>query len=77
MATQTGEGKLPIVTITALQDADREELAKQPGRIVLYRGDSVIYVADLHENAAAFGITQDILIARFHLIRADLNTQED
>ena len=77
VATETGEGKLPIVTITALQDADREELAKQPGRIVLYRGDSVIYVADLHENAAFFGLTQDILIARFHLIRADLNTQED
>lgn len=71
------EQKLQLVTITALQDADREELSKLPGRIVLYSGDTVIYVADLSEAAEQYGIDEKTLTESFHLIRADLNTQED
>lgn len=66
-----------ILTITALTDADRQDQAQQKGRIVLYSSDSVIYVADLEAAAAANGITEENLPARFRPIRMDLNTEED
>lgn len=77
LLSSDGKEKTSLVTITALLDADREELSQLPGRIILYRGDSVIYVADLGEDAENYDLTQKTLAARFHLIRADLNTQED
>ena len=67
----------PMITITALRDADREDLAQKNGRIVLYSGDTVIYVADLLEAAESYGITEENVMRRFGLIRADLKTQED
>lgn len=67
----------PVLQITALPDADREEQAQKPGRIVLYSGESVIYVADLLEAAEKYGFTQTTLISKFSPIRVDLNTQED
>lgn len=65
-----------IVTILALTDADREEQSKQPDCTVLYGGETVIYVAVLEEDAAQQDIIEE-LIARFHPIRVDLNTEED
>lgn len=65
-----------MVTILALTDADREEQSQQPGRTVLYGGETVIYVAILEDTALELEIT-DELIARFHPIRVDLNTEED
>ena len=67
----------PVLLITALPDADREEQAQKPGRIVLYSGDSVIYVADLLDAAEKYGLDKDSLLSRFSPIRLDLNTQED
>lgn len=67
----------PVCTIMALMDADREELAIQPGRVVLYRTDSAIYVADLTEAAAKYGITSTNLPERFNTIRVDLNNEEE
>ena len=69
------EGK-PYVTILALTDADREEQSQQPDCIILHSGETVIYVAVLHESE----IEQDIskaLLTRFHSIRVELNTEED
>lgn len=71
------EQTLQLMTVTALQDADREELSKLPGRIILHSGETVIYVADLGEAAERFGLNKETLTENFHLIRADLNTQED
>lgn len=65
-----------VVTILALTDADREEQAEQPGCTVLYGGETVIYVAVLEDTAIEMEII-DELIARFHPIRVDLNTEED
>lgn len=73
---ETGE-MLPLLTIFALMDADREDLALQPGRVVLYRSDSVIYVADLTEYAADYGVTAVQLAAGFSTIRMDLNQEEN
>jgi hypothetical protein len=68
---------LPLFTIMCLMDADREDMALQPGRIVLYRSDSVIYVAELEEYAEAYGITPQQLVSRFKTIRVDLQQEED
>ena len=67
----------PIFAITTLQDADREQLAQKPGRIVLYSGETAIYVADLLEAAEKYGITKDIMLSCFSPIRIDLNSKED
>lgn len=66
-----------VLVITTLQDADREELAQIPDRIVLYSGETVIYVADLLPAAEKYDITKENLLSHFSLIRIDLNTQED
>lgn len=67
----------PIFTILSFMDADREELAMQPGRVVLFRSDSVIYAADLTEFSDTYGMTATELAARFGTIRMDLIQEED
>lgn len=71
------ENPVPVLTVSTLVDADKNELAAQEGRIVLYSSDTVIYVADLEEAAEALGITEEIIIPRFSPIRADMNVEED
>lgn len=68
---------LPLFTIMCLVDADREDMALQPGRVVLYRSDSVIYVAELEEYAEEYGVTPRQLVSHFKTIRADLKQEED
>ncbi len=65
-----------MVTIMALTDADRVEQSQQPGRIVLYGGETVIYVAILEEDTHSDEIIE-MLMRRFHPIRMELNTEED
>lgn len=65
-----------MVTIFALTDADREEQSLEPGRTVLYGGETVIYVAIQEDAVLDRDITEE-LITRFHPIRVDLNTEED
>jgi hypothetical protein len=65
-----------MVTIMALTDADRVEQSQQPGRIVLYGGETVIYVAILEEDTYSDEIIE-MLMRRFHPIRMELNTEED
>lgn len=80
--TQTEDGSAfyyqgeRILTILALTDADREEQSKQPGRIVLYGGETVIYVAMFEQKDPQLEMAEE-LISRFHPIRVDLNTEED
>ncbi len=71
------EQMLPVYTILTLVDADREDLALQPGRVVLYRSDFVIYVADLTEYSEIYGINAVDLTAQFNTIRVDLKQEED
>ena len=73
------EGKtgIPMVIIQAFTDADREELAKQEGRVILYKGDAVIYTAQITDAAQKIGITKETLSEAFYPIRAELMTEED
>ena len=72
------EGKKVIMlSIQALTDADREEVAKQENRVVLYKGDAVIYVADLSQEAKDRGITLEIIKGAFFPIRAEIANEED
>ncbi len=65
-----------LVTLLALTDADREEQSQQAGYTVLYGGETVVYVAYLETTDLEKEIKQELL-ARFHPIRVDLNTEED
>ncbi len=65
-----------MFSILTLMDADRVEQSQLPGRSVLYSSDTVIYVAIIENSDFQKSIEQE-LIARFHPIRVDLNTEED
>lgn len=66
-----------MVTVLALTDADRETEAKQENRWILYKGNTVIYVADVTPAAEQAGITLESLKEIFSPIRAELTTEED
>lgn len=65
-----------VFMITALTDSDREEQAEQSGGIVLYRGESVIYVAKLQKQAMRHRITAQQIKDRFCYIRMEINNNE-
>ena len=65
-----------LATVYALTGSDREELALQNNRFVLYKSDTVVYAAGLDVSSAAYGITQNTLIKSFHLIHQDWKTGE-
>lgn len=69
-------GDEKLLSIVVLTDADREEQAKLPGRTVLYRGETVIYVAELEPYAIDLGM-EELLLMQFHPIRVDVNTERD
>ncbi len=69
-------GEEKLFTILVLTDADREEQAKLPGRTILYRGESSIYVAEFEPYAIEQGIDEKLL-QQFHPIRVDVNTERD
>lgn len=63
-----------VLTIYALTGSDREEMAVQGNRIVLYRTEAVVYAADVEVAAAGYGITHDSLADRFRLIHTEWKT---
>lgn len=65
-----------ILTVYAFTGTDRKEQAVQDGRFAVYQDDSLVYAALLEEAAAEYGINQQNMINRFHLIRQDWKTQE-
>lgn len=65
-----------LFSIMVLTDADREEQAKQPGRIILYRGETSLYVAALEDYAVELNM-EWTLKNQFHPIRVDVNTERD
>lgn len=80
---QSGSGSVfyykgkKLFTVMALTDADRDEQSKQPGYVVLYGGETVIYVAYLESTDWVNDDLVNRLIGRFHPIRVELNTEED
>ena len=65
-----------MFSVFALTGTDRETLALENNRFVLYRTEGVVYAARLEAVSAGYGITQDDLIKSFHLIHQDWNTGE-
>ncbi len=65
-----------VLSVMALTDADREEQSQHPACLILYHSESVIFVAVIDDNSIRAEYA-DRLIARFHPIRMDLNTEED
>ena len=65
----------PIFTVTAQRGKDRSQQLTADA-FVLYASESVTYWATLTKEADACGITQDVLIDRFHLIQQDWKTGE-
>ncbi len=68
---------LKLLTIYALTDSDRESIAMQEGYTILYKSDSVIYAAFLEKDAAAYGFRTETLKNSFHVMRTELNTDEN
>lgn len=65
-----------LMTIFTLTGSDRESEAMVEGRIVLYKGDSIIYAVDLGEAALDYGITEESILETFRPIRKELNTED-
>ncbi len=68
------EGK-KIMTVYALTDEEAMDSAKD--YTVLYESDTVIYAAALEPGAAAYGFTEYTVKQAFHMIRTELNTEEN
>ena len=64
------------MTIHMLTGQKREEVAQEGNRFVVYRGESVVYAANLEVASAAYNMTKDSLINAFHLILQDWKTGE-
>ena len=66
-----------LLTVYTLTGSNREDEAFLEGKIVLFKGDSLIYAAQLGEAAEANNITEENLLNIFHAIRQEWNTEED
>lgn len=60
-----------LMTLTVLTGQDREEESTAEGRIVLLKTDTAIYAANLESDSETFGITEENVLSRFHLIQQD------
>ena len=65
-----------LLTIHSLTASDRELEATQDDRFVIYKTDSVIYAARLEVAALSYGVTEENLQGRFHLIHMDWKSGE-
>lgn len=65
-----------IMTIYLLLGSDRRELAVKGGRFAICEDDTTLYAAMLWDGAGEYGISQQQIIERFHLIHQDWKTQE-
>lgn len=70
----SGEVNYHIMTIYSLTGQYREEQAED--KIILYKGDAVIYAADLDVSAEIYSSAAEELVANFHLIQRDWKTGE-
>ena len=71
-----GEDSEQVFSIFALTGPNRAEEAISEDRFVLVKNDSVIYAAQLHENAAGYTITQESITKGFRMIETKWNTAE-
>jgi len=67
---ELGEAQ-PLFSVYSLTGKDRDSEAGTGNRFALYRGENVVYAAKLESTSALYGITEEYLTSRFHLIRRD------
>ena len=65
-----------IMTVYVLTGSEREKAAAEDGRFLLYRGEQVLYAAQLEPAAEAWNITRESVESSFHLIHQDWKTGE-
>lgn len=73
---EEGTDYVSLMTIYALTGQKREEQAVLDNRFVLYRGETVIYAANLRVAYADLGMTKETLTQCFNLILEDWKTGE-
>lgn len=66
-----------LLVIHAFTGSDRENENLLKGRVLLFKGDSIVFAAELGEMASACGITEANVQEFFTLIRKEWNTEED
>ena len=67
---------VPVFTVYALTEKDRDMQASEQNRFPLYRGEDVVYAGKLESGSAIYGMTENYLRSNFHLIRQDWKTSE-
>lgn len=65
-----------IFTISAVSGQQRAEQTTNENRFVVHSTESMTFWATLTEKAGEYGITQEVMIERFHLIQRDWKTGE-
>ena len=65
-----------IMTIYALTGQNREEQGSAEERFILYRTDSTVFAATLHEAAQQLELSRDSVIYSFRMIQQDWKTGE-
>ena len=65
-----------VFSVHVLTGADREDIAEEDHRFVLYRAEGVVYAAKLASGALNYQITKEDLITSFHLIHQAWKTGE-
>ena len=71
-----GDVSQQVLSIYALTGPNRADEAVSDNRFVLVKNDSVIYAAQLHENAEIYNITQESITKGFRMIETKWNTGE-
>lgn len=65
---------IKLMTLSVLTGQKREEQAVQDNRFVVYKNETTIYAVKLEVSSVSYGMTQDTIIADFHIIQQDWNT---
>ena len=65
-----------VLTIHINMDQSRMEQNQTEDSLILMKHDNVMYMASLEPSAEKYGITQESVMASFHLIRQDWKTGE-
>ena len=74
--SNNGQESQEVFSIYALTGPNRLNEAVEGQRFVLAKNDSVIYCAQLHDNAQSYKITQESIAKSFRMIEAKWNTGE-
>lgn len=73
---EAGENLTPLWILDVLTGDDRSAVAAEDGRFVLLKTDTVVYAARLEMGGRELGVTQEMLINAFRLIRSAWYTGE-